>query len=169
MRRVLTILFLLACLFVPLLAHAQPVSGDGLTPPFPTQTERKIADVASYGTVAAALLLDTRASWNSPERSKALAYEGARLGGVYLTSYVLKKLVARNRPCNPSCGVDDPHASFPSMHTMFAFSARGGPSLSVSLALGAGTAAGRIGANKHFLTDTLAGMAGGLGWSLLRP
>lgn len=141
----------------PSLAAAQALPLDRLTPAFPTATERQAADVASWGTAIASLALDTKASWDCPQRLSCFEREGLRVGLVYGIATVVKLAVHRSRPCAPSCGIDNPTASFFSAHTAIAFSTLGGARLSVSLPLSSATGALRIGADKHWLTDVLVG------------
>jgi membrane-associated phospholipid phosphatase len=158
MIRVLRILFFLACLFAPLLVHAQALPIDKLTPPLPTAGERKAADLASWGTVLAAVALDAKASWDAPDRKRAFLLQGARIGIAQGLTFGLKKLVQRERPCAPhDCGMDNPDFSFPSGHAMLAGTSYGGPRLAFSVPLIVGTGGLRIAANKHWFTDTAAG------------
>lgn len=142
-------------------AEAQSTALDRLTPPLPTPTERSIADLASWGTVAAALALDTKASWDQADRRRAFEREGLRLGLTYTVAEIVKLAVHRDRPCAPSCGIDSPTSSFYSLHTAFGFSTLGGPRLAVSLPLAISTGGLRIAAGKHYLTDVLVGAAAG--------
>ncbi len=158
MIRLLRILFLLACLFMPLLVHAQALPVDKLTPALPTASERHAADLASWGTVIAAVALDAKASWDAPDRKRAFLLQGARIGIAQAASFGLKKLVQRDRPCAPNeCGRDNPDFSFPSGHAMNAGTAYGGPRLAFTLPLIIGTGGLRVMANKHYLTDVATG------------
>ncbi len=147
-------------------ASAQPLAVDKLTPALPKGRGRTLVDVLSYGTALVPLVLDTRVAWRSDRRGRAVALEGVRLGAVLGVTQILKRAIHRRRPCAPACGVDDPLASFPSAHTAFAFSARGGPRF--VLLFGLSTAAGRVEADKHYLTDVAAGAAVGLAASFIR-
>jgi membrane-associated phospholipid phosphatase len=110
---------------------------------------------------------------------RAVTMSAARVGVTFGAVYGLKKLFARRRPCSygpdvhgynyaESCGIDNPDYSFPSGHTAFAFSTIGGPRLAFALPLAVGTGGLRVAANKHWLTDTLAGAGIGLLTSRIR-
>lgn len=165
-------LVVLLVLLLPRVVSAQALPIDKLTPPASTQTGRTIADVASYGGVIAALAADTVAAWNAPDRPHAFKMEGLRLGVVVGVSEVVKRAVHRQRPCAPSCGIDNPNASFWSEHTAIAFSTTphgaGGLALTFSLMGNSLTGADRVVAGKHFLTDVLAGGAFGFATSFIR-
>lgn len=152
--------------------YAQSLAVDRLTPPLPTANERLAADGASWGMVVTAIALDTKASWDSSNRGRAFLMQGTRESVTFLAAYGLKKLVHRQRPCAPACGIDNPEFSFPSAHTAFAFSAlpRGdtGPRLAFLWPLAFGTGAGRVMAGKHNLTDVLVGAGVGALTSRIR-
>lgn len=137
--------------------QAQSLPFDRLTPPLPTPTQRHVADVVSWATVITAIALDTQQSWGSNDRAHALKYQAIRIGFVWGSSAFVKAVVHRSRPCAPACGIDNPSASYFSAHTAFAFSTVGGPRLSIALPLSVSTGGLRIAANKHWLTDVLAG------------
>lgn len=158
----------LLMLLVAAPAAAQPLAVDGLTPSLPNATARTVADVASWGTVAAAELLDTKASWDAPNRLHAFEMQGARVGVTYAAVFAAKLLTHRARPCAPDCGIDNPDYSFFSGHTALAFSTLGGPRLAFSLPLAVSTGGLRVAAGKHYLTDVLAGAAVGALTSRLR-
>jgi membrane-associated phospholipid phosphatase len=163
--------FLLVLLMVlaPGLALAQSTPFDAPFHPLPTADERKVANIASWGTVLADVALDAKASWDSPNRGRAFAMQGIRTVVTIGVDYEVKSLVGRQRPCAPSdCGIDSPNSSFYSMHTALAFSTLGGPRLSVSLPLAIGTGGLRVAAGKHYLTDVLVGMAAGAITSRIR-
>lgn len=138
---------------------------DELVPPLVSPTGRAIADVASWGTAGLAVALDTKASWQAPDRTRAFVAQGVRIGVTYALVFTAKKLVSRRRPCSygpnvhgynyaNSCGVDNPDYSFYSAHTAVA-AASGQPVLAGL------TAAGRVLGAKHWVTDTLMGFAAG--------
>lgn len=159
-----TLLLILLCA-VP--AGAQtPV--DRWAPSLPTKAERTTADIASWGTVLADVVLDARASWQSPRRLRAFELQGARVAVTYGAVFIAKQLVHRMRPCALDCGLDNPRFSFYSAHTALAFSTLGGPRLSVSLPLAVSTGGLRVAAGKHWLTDVLTGAAAGALTSRIR-
>lgn len=138
------------------------------TPPLPTRPERTAADVASWATVAADVALDTRASWECPDRARCLERQGLRTAAVYTTVFAAKIWVHRDRPCAPDCGIDRPDTSFFSGHTALAFSTLGGPRLAVALPLAISTGGLRVAAGKHFVSDVLMGALVGAATSRIR-
>lgn len=137
---------------------------DGLVPALSSPTARTIADGASWGTAVAAVALDTKASWQAPNQTRAFVAQGVRIGVTYALVFTAKKLVRRTRPCakglsgaqgyDTACGVDNPDFSFYSAHT--AVAAASGQAI-----LAGATAAGRVLGGKHWVTDTLVGFAAG--------
>jgi membrane-associated phospholipid phosphatase len=128
----------------------------------------KTANVLSNVTVAASVGVQVVDAWRAEHRTRALVLTGTRIGAVSGTVWLLKTLIHRDRPCAPACGAEDPRASFPSGHTALAFSASGSHFL-VTWSLGGATAAGRVEARKHHVTDTLVGAAiGGTASRLIR-
>jgi membrane-associated phospholipid phosphatase len=150
------------------LADAQPLPIDKLTPALPTAAERRVADAASWVTVLAGVALDTKASVDAPDRRRAFALQGARVGVTYGAVFLAKTLVHRHRPCAPDCGIDNPDFSFYSAHTALAFSTIGGPRLAIALPLAVSTGGLRVAAGKHWLTDVATGAAAGWLTSKLR-
>jgi membrane-associated phospholipid phosphatase len=155
--------WLLLLLLVPRPASAQALA-------LPTHGERQAADISSYVTVGVSLALDTKASWDCPDRKRCLLMQAGRDVTTWAISESLKRLIHKERPCEPSgtCGIDAGTGSMPSMHTAFAFSARGGPRLAFSISLGVGTAGERLLAGKHDAWDVLAGAGIGLATSFIR-
>jgi hypothetical protein len=157
-------LLIVALLVLPAPAAAQATAFDPDLA-FPTQTERRIADVASWATVAAAIALDSQASWDAPDRRRALLLEGTRLGVTFAASQLTKTLIGRTRPCArlpEGCGRDAITASFYSMHSAYAGQAIGGARIALTFPLLVSTAELRAAAGKHELTDVLVG--GLVGW-----
>lgn len=150
---------LLAALFVTIATpgRAQAIGIDHLTPPLPSADARKAADIASWGTAIADVGLDARASWECADRARCFELQGVRTGVVYGIAFLAKILVHRDRPCAPSCGIDNPAYSFFSAHTAIAFSTLGGPRLAVALPFAVGTGGLRVAAGKHWLSDVLVG------------
>ena len=134
----------------------------------PTETQRKVADAASWATAFTTVALDTRASWDCTDRRRCFTTQGARLGVTYGVVYLVKKLVHRKRPCYPDCGIDNPFSSFYSAHTALAFQSVGGPRLMFTIPLSIGTGGLRVAAGKHWITDTLVGAGAGLLTSRIR-
>lgn len=119
----------------------------------PTETGRRIADVASWGTLAAAIAVDTV---ECDRRLSCFLAEAGRLGIVAAATSITKHQIHRDRPCAPVCGLEDSGASFFSGHTAVAFSAvRRRPWIVVPLAIATGVL--RVSAGKHWMTDVAAG------------
>lgn len=165
MKKLLVVVLLLAA--PP--AWAQSTALDRPFKPLPTVEAQHAASVLSWVTLGTAIALDgTRTLYDHclpRDRGckRAVLQTGVRLGLTAGAVAALKIAVHRTRPCAPACGVDNPRASFPSGHTAEAFSTVGGGSIGVFLPLAVGTGGLRIAANKHWLTDTLAGACVGLG------
>jgi len=162
------VLSLVISLCFAISAFAQSTPLDTLTPPLPTHNERLAADIASYVPVVINLTLDTKASWDAPDRKLAFEKEAVRLGVTIGVSEAVKLLVHRERPCYPSCGIDSPTSSFYSMHTALAFSALGGPRFEIAFPLAITAGGLRVAAGKHYLTDVLVGAAAGTAASFIR-
>jgi membrane-associated phospholipid phosphatase len=166
------IVLLLLCLPSP--ARAQAIAIDKWTPALPTAGERRAADIASWGTVLTTLTLDGVQTWKASCEGPrdacfaALGKAGLRVGGTVLLSEVVKRVVHRARPCAPACGIDSPYSSTWSMHTALAFSALGGPRLSIALPLAIGTGGLRVLGDKHWLSDVLLGAGVGALTSRIR-
>lgn len=150
-------------------AAGQAVSIDQWTPSLPTSGERKAADVASWVTALADVALDTKVSWDAPDRRRAFVLQGVRIGVTYGAVFAVKSLVHRTRPCAPDCGADNPQWSFYSAHTALAFQSLSGPRLALTLPLAVGTGGLRVAGGKHWLTDVLVGAAVGTVTSRIRP
>lgn len=125
----------------------------------------KVADIASYATVAVPVAQDV---WQScrPVQSHACINQGLRLGLTWGVATIVKKVVHRNRPCAPECGIDSPSSSFYSLHTAFAASTIGGPKFALYWSVGTG--AGRVVGLKHHVTDVLAGFGAGVAAGRIR-
>ena len=147
-------------------AEAQPTSIDRLTPSFPSPAAQDAADITSWVTAVAPVIFDFQDAWQQDDRAEALLMQGARIGVTYGVGLAVKKLVDRDRPCAPYCGLGD---SFYSLHTALPFSAIGGPELRFILPFAVSTGGLRIGAKKHWLTDVLAGAGAGYLASRIRP
>lgn len=150
-------------------AAAQPTAIDHLTPAFPDATARRVADAASWGTALVPVIFDAKESWDAADRSHALTLMGTRIGVTYGLGFIVKKIIHRDRPCiEEGCGIDNPHYSFYSLHTALPFTALGGPRLAIVLPFAVSTGGLRIAANKHWLTDVLAGAGVGALTSRIR-
>jgi membrane-associated phospholipid phosphatase len=161
MKRTIMALLVIMALGTP--AFAQATKFDNLTPYLPTATERKVADWVSLGTVGAALALDAKAAWDDRNnRTHDLELFAVRAGVTYGWAAIAKGLTHRERPD----GSND--QSFYSMHTAYAFSAMGGPSIRFSLPLAVSSGGLRIAAGKHYLTDVLVGAGVGALTSRIR-
>ncbi len=144
MIRLIRILFLLACLFTPVLIHAQA----------PVQPW---ADVTSYGTAMVNPATAAIKAWHSSDPKcelGRLAISEAIANGVALT---LKHFIVSPRPCI-GCAPD----GMPSGH-----SANGFVGFSshwpYGIAFGVATAGLRVAANRHTFKQVLAGSALGIG------
>jgi membrane-associated phospholipid phosphatase len=157
------------------------------------------SDYLLYAMISAPLLLQPALTWastdNGVDAGRMVLINAQSLGITFLTTTVLKHTVGRQRPAIGACW-DNPDAnescderdrlSFPSGHTSMAFAGAGLVCLNHEVmqpfgnawdqvacytALGAATATGvfRMVANKHFLTDVVAGAAVGLTAGYLLP
>lgn len=170
MLRVLVGLFALG---VAVPVYAQPLAIDHLAGSLPTASQRRAADLVSWGTVLGSLTIDGVHTWQSCRDARDACPRTATLAAVRTVTTLgattaLKMLVRRTRPCAPSCGSDNPDYSFPSGHTAWAFAAMGGGRVSVMLPLAIGSGGLRVAAGKHYLTDVLAGAGIGLAVSRIR-
>ncbi len=143
MIRIIRILFLLACLFTPLLLHAQ-------------EPVKPWADVSSWGTAMVNPGVAAVEAWRSPSR-------GCRLGRLALSeaigngiTLIAKRSFDSPRPCL-GCAPD----GFPSGHTMQSslgmFSSRWGFTATIA------TGFLRHEANRHTWRQVVAGAAIGIG------
>lgn len=140
---------------------ASPVAAEDRVQ-FPTATERHVADIASWGTVAASIALDTRASWQCADRRRCFVLQGVRAGVTLGAAELVKRAIHRDRPD----GSDD--MSFYSEHTAWAFQAIGGPSIGISIPLAISTGGLRVAAGKHWLSDAMVGAGVGFLTSRIR-
>ena len=154
------LVFALALLLLGSRVSAQQLPVDRLAPAWSPRYQ-SAAEALSNVTLAATIGLDTWQSWQAPNRAHAFERQGERAGVVIAAVLLTKVLVHRSRPCAPSCGVDNPRFSFFSGHTAIAFAAVG-PRLTVTIPLASSTGYFRIAANRHYLTDVLAGAAVGV-------
>ncbi len=115
---------------------------------------RAIAGHISDALVGVQLTLDTIHTFRQPDKWAAFKCQSMRYGAAIGSAEATKRLVHRLRPD----ATDD--KSFFSMHTALAFSASGWK-FEVGIPIGAGVAYGRMAADKHYLTDVLAGAAAG--------
>jgi len=133
-------------IFCPSVARTQPTI---LDPPNPTWSNTNAANIASYIPVAASIVYDSYKSYKSQDRKHAFLMQGIRTGSNLGAAELIKLVVHRIRP-----DLSD-NKSFPSEHTELSAM---GTSIAVSIPLAAGTGYLRMAANKHFLTDTIAGL-----------
>jgi len=129
-------------------------------------TAQKVADVASYGTWAAAIVVDVT---QGPHTKGAYVTAGVRYGATALAVAAVKHYFPSKRPCAPACGVDNAYSNIPSGHVAFTVAAidwngqRGARHLGVQVALAAGTGAGRWLGFKHDWKGLVTGaIVGGL-------
>ena len=146
--RVQTFVLLILCVAV----SAAPAAAENN--PLAWPRHRHAAAILSDVAVTAQIGLDTIHSLRAPDRRDSLLKQGLRLGLTIGAAELTKRLVHRTRPD----GTDD--LSFFSEHTAIA-AASGGWRLSVSIPLTGVTGYGRMAANRHYFTDTLAGAAVG--------
>lgn len=169
-RQLMLTVLLLVC--APTFVHAQPLPIDKLTPPLTSEKGQSFMRGMSWATLTGAITLTTWEAAHATDKKKALLLEGTGLAATGLSSLAVKALAHRARPCAPAdCGVEDPYKSFWSGHAAIAcfsipVTSGKGAAITGSL-LAAGTILGRILGNRHFLTDTVAGCAGGTMWRLL--
>lgn len=133
----------------------------------PTETGRKVADIASWGTTLTDIGLDTAHSFNCPNKLKCFEKQGLRNAINFGETFLAKTLVKRDRPCAPDCGIDKPNTSFFSGHTSFSFTAAGS-NKKITIPLAIGTMFLRPMAGKHWLSDTLVGAGVGYLNSLIK-
>lgn len=157
------------------------------------------SDWLLYSLVAAPLLVQPGLTWmahgDSDAAAKIALINAQALGVTFFSTVALKHTIGRQRPPIGACW-DDPNSSpscnerdtlsFPSGHTSMAFAGAGLVCLNHEVleplgggwdraacytALGAATATGalRMIANKHYLTDVVAGAALGLTAGYLLP
>jgi membrane-associated phospholipid phosphatase len=117
--------------------------------------ERKVADIISYGTVAAQLTFNTIYNWHEPDRKKAIVMEVTKTFFTIAASETLKQFIHEERPDKSDS------LSFPSEHSAIA-SANMGYSYRVGFSLTFTTMAGRVIAKKHHWWDTVAGAGIGM-------
>lgn len=142
-----------AALIIVLLAIAAPAAAEPTPLAWPAQ-HRPIADSISNWVVAVNLGADTIHSWRSRNRRDAFTCQAIRVGITLAAAELTKRVVHRTRPD----GSDD--KSFYSMHTALAMQAAGWRyQVGVPIAFGAGYF--RMAANRHYLTDVLAGAGAG--------
>lgn len=157
-----TPLFAIVALAIASSLHAQPVAFDRLAPAWSLEHQRA-AEVLSNVSLWSTVGVDTWSAWQAPDRRAAFLRQGLRYGVVESAALITKLIVHRDRPCAPACGVDAPSRSFLSGHTALAFAAgAGGRRVIVTMPLAASTGYFRIAANRHWLTDVLAGAGVGL-------
>lgn len=134
----------------------------------PSSSARKVADIASWITVAVPVTFDIKRSFECANQKDCFILQGARVGVTLGVVYLTKWIVKRDRPCAPQCGRDNPHYSFFSGHTAIAFSTIGGTKLNVSIPFAVTTGGLRIAAGKHWISDTLVGAGVGFLTSRIR-
>ena len=159
MMRALCTFVLAVYLSAGLSAQALPV--DRVAPAWP-EGQQKAANIASNVALWSAVAVDTWGSWRAEHRRTAFLRQGLRLGIAGGASALIKRLVQRQRPCAPACGLEQADASFLSGHTALAFSTTG-TQIQITVPLAASTGYLRVAAKKHWVTDVLAGAA--VGWA----
>lgn len=145
-------------LFILLLA-ATPARAQETQPFRWTEANRLTAAHISDGLVWAQLTLDTLSSARADDKRRAFLLQGCRLGLTLGVTEIVKRTTHRVRPDGSDA------MSFWSGHTATAMQASGWRySVGVPIAFGAGYF--RMAANRHYVTDVLAGA--GAGWLATR-
>ena len=127
------------------------------SPVYAQQTNaQKAWDIASYGTVAANIGLDTIHNVRDSNRKVLLIREGVNIGVTVGLSELIKHFVHEDRPDHSDM------KSFWSEHTALA-ATTGGWNVSVGWSLTIGTGVGRVEANRHHPWDVLVGALVGTG------
>jgi hypothetical protein len=133
-------------------SFAQPTSLDPSNLAWQQQNQNKAA-ILSDVTVGLAIAEDTYESWKSSDRKKAFTQQSLRTSIDVGLVEIVKLVVHRQRPDKSD------NKSFFSEHTELAAM---GYNLKFAIPLGISTGYFRIAANKHYLTDVLAGLAVGV-------
>lgn len=142
---------------------ALPCAAEEWTPALPTHTGQKIADVASYGTLGAGLALETWDAFHCADKTSCVLGEVFKIGVTVAATFGVKQSVKRMRPCAPACGIDSPDSSFPSGHAALAGQTVEGKRYGLKAILAGTTAGLRLAANKHHISDVVAGF--GIGFT----
>ena len=143
---------LLVSIFILLSAQPPKCQATVLDPPSSavSWSNTNAANIASYIPVAVSIVYDSYKSYRSENKKRSFLMQGAKTGINLTAAELIKLAVHRVRP-----DLSD-NKSFPSEHTELTAM---GSSISVSIPLAAGTGYLRMAANKHYLTDTLTGLA----------
>jgi membrane-associated phospholipid phosphatase len=112
-------------------------------------------------TVGSALVLDTKHSWDAPERWKALGCQGAKDGAVALIGLSGQHWITSPRPDGSGNGM-------PSLHSMYAASAFHSSNIWVNAILAGATAGLRVAAHRHTWLQVGVGIGAGAGTSFIR-
>lgn len=143
--RVIRLVFLLACLFAPLVVHAQvPVS--------------PVPDWASYATAAVNPTTAAIEAWRSPNRACRFGQLAISEAVGNITALTLKHFIVSARPCIGCVPDGDPSGH--SMNAMLGFSAR---NWGMGLSFGLATGALRYDAHRHFPSQIAKGLLLGAG------
>lgn len=122
------------------------------------QQNQNRAAIFSDITVGASILADTIQSFRATDKKTAFEKQALRTTIDTGVAELVKILVHRKRPCYTSTCAGDTQ-SFYSEHTAIASQTN---SLRIGISLGIATGYFRIAANKHYLTDTIVGLAAGI-------
>jgi hypothetical protein len=117
--------------------------------------ERKIADIVSYGTVAAQLTFNTIHNWREPDRKKKIIMEGVKTFFTIAASETVKGFIHEDRPDRSD------NKSFWSEHSAIA-GANMGWNYKIGFSLTFATMSGRVIAKKHHVWDTVFGALAGM-------
>lgn len=142
-------------------ALAQPIAIDRAVSAWSAE-HQETAHVWSNVTLWTGVGLSVWDAWQAEDRKEAFTTLGLRAAVAQGVTFAVKRTVHRARPCAPACGSDAPYQSFLSGHMTTSTALMSRQYLAVSLPLTMETGYLRIAANRHHLTDVLAGLAAGL-------
>lgn len=159
MREFLSLL--LCALFLSASAAAQPIPVIDAQPTL-SRSAQRVAEVTSNVTLGAALGRQIWDAWHVEDRRRAFVMTGVRMSVTAGSTWGLKRLMHRRRPCAPFCGAEHSDTSWPSGHTALACTSTGA-ALQWTVPLSAGVGLGRVFARKHWTSDVLSGCL--IGWA----
>ena len=153
---------LLALLLWAVPVAAQPLRIDGAVSAW-SDAHRDRANVWSNVTLWTGVGLRVLEAWQAEDRADAFKTLGLQAAVSQGITLAVKYSVHRARPCAPlTCGSDAPYRSMLSGHMNTSTALMSRKYLAIALPLTMETGYLRIAANRHYLTDVLAGLAAGL-------